>query len=75
MTTLSQILVIVGLFLEFFSVTITIRKAFWGYYRRLDERGKTDRQKERSDKIDGIIIVILLGAGMILQGVATFVSP
>lgn len=70
----SQILVVIGLILEFASVAITVRKLFWGYYRRIDASTKTSKQRERSDKIEGTIIVILLSIGMLLQGLAVFID-
>jgi len=72
--TSSQILVVIGLILEFASVAITVRKLFWGYYGRIHASGKTIKQTERSDKIEGTIIVVLLSIGMFLQGLAIFID-
>lgn len=71
---LSQILVVAGLILEFLSVAVTVRKSFWGYYKRADESGKTDKQRGQSDRVEGIITLLLLSLGIILQGFAVFVD-
>jgi len=72
--TSSQILVVIGLILEFASVAITVRKLFWGYYERIDASAQSSKQTERSDKIEGTIIVVLLSIGMFLQGLAVFIN-
>jgi len=68
----SQILVIIGLVFEFLSGAVTIRKLFWGYYRRLEEH-MTTQQRIRKDRMEGRIIVTLLSIGMLLQALAVFV--
>lgn len=68
----SQILVVVGLLLEFLSVAVAIRKLFWGYYKRLEQG--TFRQGIEKDRREGMIIVVLLSIGMLLQGIAVFIE-
>jgi hypothetical protein len=70
--TTSQILVFIGLIFEFGSVAITVRKLFWGYYKRIEEKARTGKQIRRSDQIEGTIILLLLSIGMILQGLGVF---
>ena len=60
-----------GLLIEFVSVAVTIRKHFWGYYKRL-ENG-TFQQEIKKDKKEGIIVLLFLCIGMFLQGLSTFV--
>jgi len=71
MWTMSQTLIIVGLIFEFISVFLTVRKLFYGYYKRL-EKG-TFGQEIRKERIEGILVLIFLIIGMSLQVIAVFV--
>lgn len=71
MLTTSRVLTIVGLCLEFISVFWTIRKLFYGYYKRIDEMAGTFQQKITKNKKEGTVILILLTIGLILQGIGT----
>ena len=64
----TQVLTIIGLILEGSSTIWAIRMLFYGYYRRLS--GTTLQKQIRKDKIEGSIILILLGLGMLFQIVA-----
>mgnify|MGYP001100759613 CR=1 FL=1 len=70
----SQFLVVLGLIFEFMSVAVTIRKLFWGYYKRFAKETFLQEimQETRKEKKEGLAIVILLGVGMFLQGLAVF---
>jgi hypothetical protein len=72
MLTTSQILVVFGLVFEFISAVHTIRKLFWGYYKRL-EKG-TFVQEIRKDRRDGIVVLVFLGIGMLFQGLAVLLE-
>jgi len=69
---LSQGLTIAGLILELSSTLWVVRKLFNGYYKRIDEMGKPMKEEIRRDRREGAIVVLLLVAGMILQGLAIF---
>lgn len=76
MSVASQVLTIVGLFLEFTSVYWAVRKLFYDYSKRIDELAKhtmIQSQIER-DKAEGIKILVLLCMGMLLQGVAVLLA-
>jgi len=68
---LSQWLTVIGLVFEFISVAVAIRKLFYGYYKRLER--PTSRQGIKRDRIEGIVVLILLVIGMTLQALAVFV--
>jgi hypothetical protein len=68
---LSQWLTVIGLVLEFVSVAVTIRKLFYGYYKRLER--VTTREGIKRDRIEGTVVLILLVIGMTLQALAIFV--
>jgi hypothetical protein len=70
--TLSQTFVVVGLAFEFISVLWTVRKLFYGYYQRLDEKGLSTQTRIKKDKREGIIVLTFLTIGMFLQGIAVF---
>jgi hypothetical protein len=69
----SQFLLCAGLIFEFVSVAISIRKLFWGYYKRIEERTMTSTQRRNSDKKEGLLVLLFLCVGMLLQGLAIFV--
>jgi len=69
--TLSQWLTVIGLAFELVSVLITVRKLFYGYYKRL-KKG-TFRQEIKKDRNEGIVVIVFLVIGMIFQGIAVLV--
>ncbi len=69
---LSQDLTIAGLILELSSTLWVVRKLFYGYYKRMDEMGKPMKEEIKRDRLEGTIVVLLLVAGVILQGLAIF---
>ena len=70
MPTNAQILTIVGLTLEFIATSITIRKLFYGYYKRL-QKG-TFQEEIKKDRREGLFVLAFLVVGMTLQGIAVF---
>lgn len=76
----AQILVVVGLVIEFGTVAFTVKKVFWDIHKRLKlTLGKATSKYEMSKEInehelrDGTIIIVLLSIGMVFQGFAVFV--
>ena len=67
-------LVVIGLAFEFASVLWTVRKLFYGYNQRIDEMASTFRSHIEKNKREGIIVLIFLTIGMILQGLEVFVA-
>jgi len=65
----TQTFIILGLFLEAMSVIYAIRKQFYGYYRRLEEKG-TFRQAIRKNRIDAFITLLLFSSGLAYQVIA-----
>jgi len=66
----TQALTILGLILESLASIWTVRTLFFGYERRISETGKTFQQQIRKDKINGSIVLTLLGLGMFFQAIA-----
>lgn len=66
----TQILTILGLTCEALSSIWIVRRLFYGYYERIEKRGSSLKNEERRDKIDGSIVLTLLGLGMFLQIIA-----
>jgi hypothetical protein len=63
---------VAGLCLEFLSVTLALSKLFWSKEKGIEEKGRTEKQITRSNMIEGVFVIILLGLGMLLQGLAVF---
>jgi len=75
-----QILVVIGLFFEFASVFLTASQAFYPLGKKerkmkyIEDKGQTlDTYLEKRRRM-GILTVILLSLGMLLQGLAVFVD-
>lgn len=73
MCMLSNGLVVFGLIFEFISVFWTVRKLFFGYHERINEKAKTFQQRIKRERIEGTIILGLLVLGMTFQGISVFV--
>lgn len=69
MSTTSQTLTIAGLIFEFISVSLTIRKLFYGYHKRLGELTTFAGEIKREQK-EGTLVLIFLIIGMSLQAIA-----
>ena len=69
--TLSQWLTVIGLVFEFISVLITVRKLFYGYYKRLEN--EILGPEINKDRNEGIVVIIFLVIGMVFQGIAVLV--
>jgi len=74
MVTTSQVLTIIGLAFELISVFWTVRRLFYGYEKRIMGKAITFQQKIRRDRIEGIVVLLLLIAGMVLQGLAVVLT-
>jgi hypothetical protein len=68
----SQLFVVIGLFFEFASVFMSVRKLFWGYSKRSEGKMPINREI-RKDRLEGTVVLCLLTIGMILQAIAVFV--
>ena len=55
----SQILTVVGLGFEFLSLVIALSVLFWS-------------EEKRNNGVAGLFMIVLLGLGMFLQGLAVF---
>ncbi len=73
MVTTSQALVTTGLVLEGTATFLTIKKLSWGYSKRVMESAKFDYVREKEEKKEGPIILLLLIAGMALQVLSVFI--
>jgi hypothetical protein len=65
-------LTVIGLCFEFLSGLIVIRKLFYEYMKRIEEKGKTVQTKIKQDRREGILVLSLLIVGMTLQALAVF---
>jgi len=63
------------LILEWASVAYAIRKAFYGYHKRLDEAGLSSSKRIRRDRIEAITVLLVLTLGIILQIAAPYMHP
>lgn len=70
---LSQILVVIGLFCELVSALIIVRKVFWSKERRIRSMGKPFSQTVREERKEGIVVLGFLITGVIFQVIAIFV--
>jgi hypothetical protein len=76
-SSLGNALAVIGLILEFISVFLTIRKAFYGYEEELEDMVRhaleDERKKATQRRKEAYRVFLLLTVGMILQGVSLFV--
>ncbi len=68
----AQILTVLGLYFEFVSGIIMIRKLFYGKMRRIMEHGQTEDMKTKQNRFEGSLVILFLTVGMVLQGLAVF---
>jgi hypothetical protein len=74
--TVSQILVIIGLVFQFFSFAVSVRTVFSDIKYYIDVRFRHKSKYKVNNVIkpkDIVIALVLLIAGMILQGLSVFV--